>query len=150
MPKKIETKSKSTNLLRKIQTRPKFTEVSAYFLKAVDSEFFHHHWQLFDKHGVIGEVKIPPAQVDSYAEEEGIESNYVAWAGDCVSLLQTNETIFNVFTELPPEPETDLNELKSSTCIQLRYLPLDVIESIQLLLYIFKLCALLVNTVVCH
>ena len=93
----------------------------------MDSEFFHHHWQLFDKRGVIGEVKIPPAQVDSYAEVEGIESNYVAWAGDCVSLLQTNETIINVFTELPPEPETDLNELKSSTCIQLRYLPLDVI-----------------------
>ena len=103
------------------------SEVSAYLSKAVDWEFLHHHWQLFDKHGVIGEVKIPLAQVDSYAEEEGIESNYVAWAGDCVSLLQTNETIFNVFTELPPEPETDLNELKSSTCIQLRYLPLDFI-----------------------
>ncbi|KAM3755150.1 hypothetical protein ACB098_02G018800 [Castanea mollissima] len=81
------------------------SEVSAYLLKAVDWEFLHHHWQLFEKHGVRGEVKIPLAQGDAHAEEEGIESNSVAWAGDRVFLLQT---ISNVSTELPPEPAADL------------------------------------------
>ena len=81
------------------------SEVSAYLSKAVDWEFLHHHWQLFDKHGVRGEVKIPLAQGDAHAEEEGIESNSVAWAGDRVFLLQT---ISNVSTELPTEPAADL------------------------------------------
>ena len=71
----------------------------------MDWEFLHHHWQLFDKHGVRGEVKIPLAQGDAHAEEEGIESNSVAWAGDRVFLLQT---ISNVSTELPTEPAADL------------------------------------------
>ena len=33
------------------------SEVSAYLSKAVDWEFLHHHWQLFDKHGVRGRLK---------------------------------------------------------------------------------------------
>ncbi|KAF3946782.1 hypothetical protein CMV_026989 [Castanea mollissima] len=46
-------------------------------------EFLHHHLQLFNKHGVRGEIKIPLAQGDAHAEEEGVESNSVAWVGDC-------------------------------------------------------------------
>ncbi|KAL4642457.1 hypothetical protein ACB092_02G019300 [Castanea dentata] len=68
-------------------------------------EFPHHRRQLFNKHGVRGGVKIPLAQGDAHAEEEGIESNSVSWIGDCVFLLQT---ISNVSTELPPEPAVDL------------------------------------------
>ena len=68
-------------------------------------EFPHHHRQLFNKHGVRGGVKIPLARGDAHVEEEGIESNSVAWVGDCVFLLQT---ISNVSTELPPEPAVDL------------------------------------------
>lgn len=109
------------------------SEVSAYLSKAVDWEFLQHHWQLFDKYGVRGEVKIPLTQGDAHVEEEGMESNSVAWAGDRVFLLQT---ISNVSMELPPEPAADLahNLLRrveefnmhstevSTTCCHLVYL----------------------------
>ncbi|KAM0962714.1 uncharacterized protein LOC126606320 [Malus sylvestris] len=81
------------------------SEVSAYLAKAVDWEFLNHHWQLFDKYGVGGEVQRPTAQGYAHEEEEGIDSNSVAWAGDRVFLLQT---ISNVSVELPSELAADL------------------------------------------
>ncbi|OMO53642.1 Armadillo-like helical [Corchorus capsularis] len=80
------------------------SEVSAYLSKSVDWEFLHHHWQLLDKHAAEGEFQSP--RMKGIAEdEEGIESNSVAWAGDRVFLLQT---ISNVSVELPAEPAADL------------------------------------------
>ncbi|XP_015899874.3 uncharacterized protein LOC107433135 [Ziziphus jujuba] len=81
------------------------SEVSAYLAKAVDWEFLHHHWQLLDNDDMGGEVRSPLTQGEAYKEEEGMESNSVAWAGDRVFLLQT---ISNVSLELPPEPAADL------------------------------------------
>lgn len=81
------------------------SEVSAYLAKAVDWEFLHHHWQLFDKHGVEGEIQSPFAQGNAHEEEEGTDSISVSWAGDRVFLLQT---ISNVSVELPPELAADL------------------------------------------
>nr|POE44792.1 hypothetical protein CFP56_75677 [Quercus suber] len=52
-------------------------------------EFPHHHRQLFNKHGVRGGVKIPLAQGDAHAEEEGIESNSVAWVNAHLKALGT-------------------------------------------------------------
>ncbi|XVF28306.1 hypothetical protein REPUB_Repub15cG0018500 [Reevesia pubescens] len=81
------------------------SEVSAYLSKAVDWEFLHHHWQLLDKHGAEGKVQSPLLQGNADEDEEGIESNSVAWAGDRVFLLQT---ISNVSVELPAKPAADL------------------------------------------
>ncbi|KAK8671139.1 hypothetical protein V6N13_037744 [Hibiscus sabdariffa] len=81
------------------------SEVSVYLLKAVDWEFLHHHWQLLDEHGAKGKFQSPRFQGNGYEDEENIESNSVAWAGDRVFLLQT---ISNVSIELPAEPAADL------------------------------------------
>lgn len=81
------------------------SEVSAYLAKAVDWEFLHHHWQLFDKNGVGGEIQSPLPQGYAHEEGGGIESNSVSWAGDRVFLLQT---ISNVSVELPPELAADI------------------------------------------
>ncbi|GMI80109.1 Condensin [Hibiscus trionum] len=81
------------------------SEVSVYLLKAVDWEFLHHHWQLLDKHGAKGKFQSPRLQGNGYEDEENVESNSVAWAGDRVFLLQT---ISNVSIELPAEPAADL------------------------------------------
>lgn len=81
------------------------SEVSAYLAKAVDWDFLHHHWQLLDNDDLGGEVQSPLTQGEAYKEDEGMESNSVAWAGDRVFLLQT---ISNVSLELPPEPAADL------------------------------------------
>lgn len=81
------------------------SEVSAFLSKAVDWEFLHHHWQLLDKYRVRGDLKNPFAEGDAHEEEEGTESNSVAWARDRVFLLQT---ISSVSVELPPEPAADL------------------------------------------
>ncbi|KAI5349505.1 PREDICTED: condensin-2 complex subunit [Prunus dulcis] len=81
------------------------SEVSAYLAKAVNWEFLHHHWELFDKYGMGGEIQSPFAQGYACVEEDGIDSTSVAWAGDRVFLLQT---ISNVSVELPPELAADL------------------------------------------
>lgn len=81
------------------------SEVSAYLAKAVNWDFLHHHWQLLDKDGMEGELQRPLTQEDIYKEEDGMESNSVAWAGDRVFLLQT---ISNVAVELHPEAAADL------------------------------------------
>ncbi|OMO98513.1 Armadillo-type [Corchorus olitorius] len=80
------------------------SEVSAYLSKSVDWEFLHHHWQLLDKHAAEAEFQ-SPCMKGIAEDEEGIESNSVAWAGDRVFLLQT---ISNVSVELPAEPAADL------------------------------------------
>lgn len=79
------------------------SEVSAFLPKAVDWEFLHHHWQLLDKDGMEIETQKPVIQ--DTCQEEDIESNSVAWAGDRVFLLQT---ISNVSVELPSEAAADL------------------------------------------
>lgn len=81
------------------------SEVSAYLAKAVNWDFLHHHWQLLDKDGMEVEVQSPLTHEDIYKEEDSMESNSVAWAGDRVFLLQT---ISNVAVELPPEAAADL------------------------------------------
>ena len=81
------------------------SEVSAYLSKAVEWEFLHHHWQLLDKNGAKDNFQTPLLQGNADEDDEGIESNSVAWAGDRVFLLQT---ISNVSVELPDEPAADL------------------------------------------
>ncbi|XP_022722411.1 condensin-2 complex subunit D3 [Durio zibethinus] len=81
------------------------SEVSTYLSKAVEWEFLHHHWQLLDKNGEEDKFQSPFLQGNADADEKGIESNSVAWAGDRVFLLQT---ISNVSVELPAEPAADL------------------------------------------
>ncbi|XP_012083953.1 condensin-2 complex subunit D3 [Jatropha curcas] len=81
------------------------SEVSAHLSKAVAWEFLHHHWQLLDKFGAAGGFNKPPDIEIMHEDEEGSESNSVAWAGDRVFLLQT---ISNVSVELPPESAADL------------------------------------------
>ncbi|XWS53609.1 hypothetical protein CRYUN_Cryun10bG0015700 [Craigia yunnanensis] len=81
------------------------SEVSAYLSKAVDWEFLHHHWKILDKNGAKDNFQTSLLQGNADEDEEGIESNSVAWAGDRVFLLQT---ISNVSVELPDEPAADL------------------------------------------
>ncbi|XP_050372947.1 uncharacterized protein LOC126790663 [Argentina anserina] len=81
------------------------SELSAFLAKAVEWEFLCHHWQLFDKCGVGGEIKSPLPQGYAHDEGGGIESSSVAWAGDRVFLLQT---ISNVSIELPSQVGADL------------------------------------------
>ncbi|XP_004298132.1 PREDICTED: condensin-2 complex subunit D3 [Fragaria vesca subsp. vesca] len=81
------------------------SELSAYLAKAVEWEFLRHHWQLFDKHGVGGEIQSPLPQGCAHEEGGRLQSNSVAWAGDRVFLLQT---ISNVSIELPSEVGAEL------------------------------------------
>ncbi|XP_062108742.1 uncharacterized protein LOC133819492 isoform X2 [Humulus lupulus] len=81
------------------------SEVSAYVAKAVDWEFLHHHWELLDKDGMGVNIQSPHTLGDIHEDEEDVEANSVAWAGDRVFLLQT---ISNVSIVLPPEPAADL------------------------------------------
>ncbi|XP_030508482.2 uncharacterized protein LOC115723187 [Cannabis sativa] len=81
------------------------SEVSAYVAKAVDWEFLHHHWELLDKDDMGVNITSPDTLGEIYDDEEDVEANSVAWAGDRVFLLQT---ISNVSIVLPPEPAADL------------------------------------------
>ncbi|KAJ7980281.1 Condensin-2 complex subunit D3 [Quillaja saponaria] len=81
------------------------SEVSVYLPKVVDWEFLHHHWQFLDKYGMEGECKSSFVHGEALDEEDSIECNSIAWAGDRVFLLQT---IANVAVELPAEAAADL------------------------------------------
>ena len=81
------------------------SEVSAFLAKAVDWGFLHHHWQLLDKFGAASRPEKSLGKENMHEDQEGSESNPVAWAGDRVFLLQT---ISNVSVELSPESAADL------------------------------------------
>lgn len=81
------------------------SEVSSFLSKAVDWEFLHHHWQLFDKFKPVSDLQSPLRRGSVEEDMMDVESSSVAWARDRVFLLQS---IANVAMELPPEPAAEL------------------------------------------